>query len=566
MAKVLSIEVGDTLTRLVELDYRDKTPRIYHCLTITTPSGTYEDGYLSNIDLLAAEIKKAVSGAGIKAKQAVCTVSSSKIANREIMLPAVKMSQIPALINANAMDYFPIDLSQYELGHIYLETVKGDDGTPKHRALVMACENKLLDGYRELCTKVGLKLMSVDYSGNSIFQVMKQEVKADETEMVIRIEEHNTIATIIKGNTIKLQRNITYGIDGCIESMIANGAFPEKTYAECIATLSGERRINLAISDTTELIEKDEELKLSAREKIAVKEMTEALSPLVTNVERLIDLYNSRNLDTPIKKVAIIGLGADVSGLSKLFTNELGIKTVIVENIKGVNWTQAVSAGSSGEFATAIGAAYDPVGFISEESAKKELANVNYRNLSILLGLFIVVLIGVMCALSIIPYREAVKENEALKTKEALYLPAEKIYNDFNSKLALYEEIKKAYSLTESNNDGLLLFLAELENKLPSEAVVTSFDSDNTSCKMSLRVRDMEQAAKVIQTVRDFESVEDISIGAVREEEKEKIEEQNEKVKKAIKEGDIETLEELDSYFVFELICNYYSNGASQAK
>lgn len=566
MAKVLSIEVGNTLTKLVELDYRDKTPRIYHCLTIATPESVYDDGYLSNIDLLAAEIKKAVAGAGIKAKQAVCTVSSSKIANREIMLPAVKMSQVPALINANATDYFPIDLSLYELGHIFLETVKGEDGSPKHRAIVMACENKLLDGYRELCTKAGLHLLSVDYAGNSVFQVMKSEVKSDETEMIVRIEEHNTLATIIKGNTIKLQRNLTYGVDGCIETMIASNAFPEKTYAECVETLKGERRIHIALSDSTEIVDKDEELVLSVNERKTVAEMTEALAPLVSNIGRLIDLYNSRNVDNPIKKVAIIGLGADISGLSKLFTNELGVKTVMVENIKGVNWTQTVSAGSSGEYATAIGAAYDPVGFISEENAKKELANVNYRTLSILVGVFFVVIIAVMCVFSIIPYREATAENEALKSKEALYLPAEEVYNRFNDTLAFYEEFTNAYALTECNNDNILAFLGELEFKLPREAKVTSFESDNNSCKLSLQVKDMEVAAKVIQTIRDFESVEEVSIGAVSEEEKEKVEEQNEKAKKAIKEGDIETLEDLDSYFVFELVCNYYANGASESK
>lgn len=564
MAKVLSIEVGNTLTKLVELDYRDKTPRIYHCLTITTPDGTYEDGYLCNIDLLAAEIKKAIAGAGIKSKQAVCTVSSSKIANREILLPAVKMSQVSALINANATDYFPIDLSQYELGHIFLETVKGEDGAPKHRAIVLACENKLLDGYRELCAKAGLRLISVDYAGNSVFQVMKAEVKSDETEMVIRIEEHNTLATIIQGNTIKLQRNLTYGVDGCIETMIASKAFPENTFADCVTALSGERRIHIALSDATEIVDKDDELVLSINERKAVAEMTEALAPLVSNIGRLIDLYNSRNIDNSIKKVAIVGLGADISGLSKLFTNELGIKTVMVENIKGVNWTQAVSAGSSGEFATAIGAGYDPVGFISDETAKKEIANVNYRNLSILIAIFFVVIIAVMCAFSILPYKEVQRENISLNTKKTLYEPAEAVYEQYNNMLALYEEINKANALTDSNNDSILLFLSELEQKLPSDAIVTSFVSNNDSATMEIKVRGMEQAAKVIQTLRGFESVMDISIGAVSEEAKEEVADNNEKTKEAIKNKDIETLEELEPYMVFSLICHYYPNGATE--
>ena len=51
-----------------------------------------------------------------------------------------------------------------------------------------------------------------------------------------------------------------------------------------------------------------------------------ALSNLISSLGRVIDYYQSRNSDTPIERIFLIGLGADFSGLSKLLTNELNVR------------------------------------------------------------------------------------------------------------------------------------------------------------------------------------------------------------------------------------------------
>ena len=59
MAKVLSIEISNSLIRICEMDYKKKNPRVYRHVMVPTPAGAINDGYLTN----QAELKEALTSA-----------------------------------------------------------------------------------------------------------------------------------------------------------------------------------------------------------------------------------------------------------------------------------------------------------------------------------------------------------------------------------------------------------------------------------------------------------------------------------------------------------------------
>lgn len=558
MSKVISIEVGNSLTKIVEMDYKSKNPKVYKCINIPTPDEVFDDGYISDSAEYAKTLKQALADAKIKTRQAVCTITCSKIANREVLLPNVKPSQVDDLIRANASEYFPVDLSQYELGFIILgrESAEAD---AKLKVMLLACEKELIKGYDTLFNQAGLKLVGVDYAGNSVVQIMKKEV-TEETEMVIKVEEQSTIATIISGGNLMMQRNLAYGIDNSVQTMMASKAFPETGYGECIDVL----KKNVCIMPS--LNREDEETAalrqtLEPEVRKARTDMTEALGPLVGNVGRVLDLYNSKNLEHPITKVSMIGLGSQIAGLDKLFEKELGVPTVSVNEAKSVSHPVGTGLAEAGEYLTAIGAAISPVGFISEEEKKDKRRAVNYFSLSILS----LVLIGVMIAWLYImarqPYDDAVAQNNTLKNLEKKYEPALKVKEKAENVQAFFNEVVRINAFTESNNDGLLNFFTELEAKLPSEAEVREIQSDNTSAKLTIRVPIVMDVAGIIQAIREYDSLLDVSVSTVKRVTDEPITVKHEK-----KEAVADFEEDIDekAYYEFDIICIYKLNGASQ--
>ncbi len=559
MSKVLSIEVGNSLTKIVEMDYKSKNPKVYKCINIPTPDEVFDDGYISDSKEYAGTLKQALQDNKIKTRQAVCTITCSKIANREIMLPNVKLNQVDDLIRANASEYFPVDLSQYELGYIVLGRENADTEAAKLKVMLLACEKELIQGYDTLFEQAGLKLVGVDYAGNSVVQIMKKEV-TEETEMVIKVEEQSTIATIIRSGELMMQRNLGYGIDNTVQTMMSYHLFNEDSYGKCIdllkehnciyPTLSGEDEETLKLKET-----------LDKGDRKAMTDMTEALGPLVGNVGRVLDLYNSKNVEHPITKVSMIGLGSQIAGLDKLFTNELGVTTESVNSVKSVTFALNAQVKDTGEYLTAMGASISPVGFI-EDQKKADAKKTNYLSLSILCLLLIGVLIAALYIMARRPYEDEVIQNVSLKAMEKKYEPALQVKEQCDNVSALYEEVKKLAGLTDSNNDGLIAFLTELEAKFPADASIESFQSDNTMATFTVKVPTMTEAASLIDTVREFESLFDVKVSSISRESED--EDASIKHEKKVPESDFEEESVDGTFYRFNLECIYYANGATE--
>ena len=580
MSKVLSVEIGNSLTRICEMDFRTKNPKVYKSVSVPTPQGIVDDGFLKESPEFAASVKKALNANKIKTKQVVFSVTSSKIATREVMLPVVKLNQIDGMIKANASDYFPIDLSEYELAHLVLGTVKTEGQPDRFRVMVMAAGKNLVAAYEHFAQQCGLQLVSLDHSGNSVFQVMKNECK-DETEMVIKVEEKTTYATVIAAQNLVLQRNVAHGVDSAVEALIDAKAFEEDTYKDALELMKRRTCIKLNVSGNVKPLDDEEDVDIedfddiddSARMTEAKQEIAEALMPLISNVGRVLDLYNSKNVENPIKHIRLVGLGSDISGLSKLFTNELGVRTTAMNKFTTVSWAKGDGDGNPGRYIACIGAALAPVGFISEEKKKTDTKEVNYKSGTVLAALFFIVASVALAVLGMSQYNEVKMEQARLQRLETTYMPAESVYHLYNNTVALFNEVKVGYRLTESPNDGLVAFMEELEKKLPATAELREFTSDNEQAVITMQTMNMEEAAKVIQTMRGFDSLMSVSVAGINVEE---VEDEDAEADEDGNDGENATDEDTEgdggaaenvpavqddgTRIVFSLVCIYWPN------
>lgn len=174
MARVLSIEIGDSLTEICELDDHSKNPRVYRKLMISTPEGAIDDGMLQSCDGFAASLTEILRKKGIKTRKVIFSVSSGRIASREIEIPFVKQNQIYDLLKANATDYFPVDMTEYQLAYFILDIFERE-GRKFYRLNALAAPKELLESYQNFAKSCELELQKVDYAGNSVYQAFRKE-------------------------------------------------------------------------------------------------------------------------------------------------------------------------------------------------------------------------------------------------------------------------------------------------------------------------------------------------------------------------------------------------------
>lgn len=549
MAKVVSIEIGYTFIKLCEMDYKVKTPRVYRFAMVPTPLNVIEDGYLKESAGLRNAIKEALYRSKIKTKRAVFTVSSSKIINREVMLPPVKPNMMESMIKANLKDYFPIDLSDHEISHVVLETFKDGDNAGKSRVLLVAAEKGLIASYEALAQSCGLMLVDLDYVGNSIYQAVKKEANKIPS-MILKIEESQTIITVVKDNNMMLQRSVNYGIEDAIHEVAANAAFDVIEDKDAWELIKRRSCIKVVLDSDTRVVEpdlqQDDDMEI-AQARINV---TRALAPLINSISRVVDFYNSRNPE-PIEQVYLMGMGGDMSGLNKLLTNELGIKTNVFRKLEGIVWHPTMGDGELFNYVACIGATMAPVSFISSEKQQKQKKESNSNSLAVLLGIFFVAASAALAANGYMTYQSALEEQKRLQGLESTYLPAEQIYLRYNAVTTLYQDVLMGHLMTNRPNDNILNFLSELEEKLPTDVAVLEFSSDDDQAVLRMQVADKNTAAGIIQNLRDFASLQYVALSSMQEIEEEIEDEETDNPDEA----------EYRRYVEFGVICTYYPNG-----
>ncbi len=467
MAKVLSIEVGFSTTKIVEMDYQKKKPKVYRCVDTKTPEGAVRDGYLDPVKMeaLKEQIRDALKEKKIRTKRVLFTVFSTKIISREITISAVKEHQIGAFIESNINEYFPIELTDYKIAHFVIQTYRDGDNAGKHRVMVMAAEKSLIQGYEQLAQLLGLYIADIDYIGNSVIQATKLNAGSDSI-MTVKIEEENALVTILQQGMMMMQRTVNYQVGHMDDDVLP-------TREEIIDILTG-------------------------------------------TVTRLIDFYAANNEENRIAQIYIIGDGSREWSITDVMTEQTGIPSRFLENVRATTITKRADNNMINVYAAAIGAGVSSVGFDAEK--EKERHETNYVSACVLVILLFIVLIGAMLSMALVPYNTALTEQYSLQRQKEMLEPARLVHDQYLGLKDFIDQVRYGNKLTEHFNDGIISFFEELEVNLPTDVELTDFSSDDEQCVMTIRVGDKETAAGIIKMLREFESLESVTVESLIEE------------------------------------------------
>lgn len=542
MAKILTIELGHSVIKLCEMDYKVKKPKIYQCQEAITPAGSVNDGYIMEDKMkdLAYAIKETIARNGIKTKKVIFTVASAKIINREVTVPGVKEAQIASVVQANLSEYFPVSLAEYEVTQSLVQTIPDGPDMGKHRVLVFAAEKNMLDSYKRLAAACDLDIVNVCSSGAGIIEAARNQ-KVSGCQAIIKMEEKYSIISVLRDGVLMLQRSINYGVGDAMNEVATQPSF-------AAGDTLGVWRLITRQNCTSEPVSNMKE----AGRPEARAAVTEALNPLLNGIMRVFDYFNSHFDGTEVENVSIVGLGAQFVGVPEILGEALGIVCRKAGMFQEVEVFDSDVRQKSDAYSSCIGAGFAGDGFLHEAEKGKISKEVNYTGASILIGVLSAVAAIAMVVMSVLPYNREKAEEKRLQDLYATYEEGMVAYNEYMATKNLYDQIVTGVSMSQHANDNLLVFLDELEKKLPYDVVVEEFSSDDEQCIIKMDVADKSTAAKVIETLRSFQSVMMVTMETMEE-----VEIKDDEKKEQDSE-EPEELAALDTYVTFTVYCAYY--------
>ena len=503
--KILSIEIGVDVTHVLEMDYRVKNPKVYRSFSFQTPVGVIGEAGVCKSEEFRTALHKLLDANKIKTRKTLFVVNSGKIASREVLIPMIKENRIKDFLNTNSADFFPVDLSRYQL--VYRnEGVVQQDKVKKRKLYVFAVPGDLVQTYEELADFCSLELTALDYVGNSIFQMMHKAV-GNNICCSVKLDDNATMITIINQGMVVLQRTVFYGFEEVEKVVVDSGLFPKEQYPAAMDILQQTDCLN-----ANQAAPEDAMNAMRA-------EAVEALRPMIGNIRRVLDYYQSRNNGAEVKECFLIGNGAYIKGLDRLMSLELNLPVHLQEK-DVLNGFRTSGGRLDAMYEACYGAAIQPLDFvfgsaqtakIIEEKKKRELFAAK------LIGLLCVACAVILLALSGVQRIALSHElNNLNKQKDELeYI--QDIYNAYVDTKSQYDDVTKMNGKTETVSDALADAIEEMEEKFPSGVKVTSLTSNGEGISMDIEVSTKEEAAKILQNLATFDAFRSVTTNGITE-------------------------------------------------
>ncbi len=503
--KILSIEIGVDVTHVLEMDYRVKNPKVYRSFSFQTPVGVIGEAGVRKSEEFRTALHKLLDANKIKTRKTLFVVNSGKIASREVLIPMIKENRIKDFLNTNSADFFPVDLSRYQL--VYRnEGVVQQDTVKKRKLYVFAVPGDLVQSYEELADFCSLELTALDYVGNSIFQMMHKAV-GNNICCSVKLDNNATMITIINQGMVVLQRTVFYGFEEVEKVVVDSGLFPKEQYPAAMDILQ-----------QTDCLDANQAALEDAMNAMRA-EAVEALRPMIGNIRRVLDYYQSRNNGAEVKECFLIGNGAYIKGLDRLMSLELNLPVHLQEK-DVLNGFRTSGGRLDAMYEACYGAAIQPLDFvfgsaqtakIIEEKKKRELFAAK------LIGLLCVACAVILLALSGVQRIALSHElNNLNKQKDELeYI--QDIYNAYVDTKSQYDDVTKMNGKTETVSDALADAIEEMEEKFPSGVKVTSLTSNGEGISMDIEVSTKEEAAKILQNLATFDAFRSVTTNGITE-------------------------------------------------
>ncbi|MBQ6133696.1 MAG: pilus assembly protein PilM [Lachnospiraceae bacterium] len=492
--ETINIQVGDRLTEVCRAVKRGREYEIKDYFTYQNPSETVSDGMIMDVERFSGALMDQLRTHGLAgSKQVVFTISSGRIASREVNLPAVKEQQIEQLVKTNSSEYFPVDMSQYTVSYVMLGKVPGDAGG--WHISVKAAPNDLLKSYTQVADKLGLKIQAIDTIGNSVYQVLKK-LKPQKLSMYLDVSTSRTVCTLLNGSEYILQRVFPYGGDELVVPFLEGSGRGPESYAVAMAELErgGEELI---------------------REDVAQEE----LDRFVTSAMRVNDFARSvKSID--VERVVLLGQCSNLPYFKRILSEKTGIPVEIFGTTDEVKkFTNSVGAASN--YISCLGSLISPVDLVPANYGTKQKAaqSKGFSTNTAFIIMIGLIAVGVVLALtSFIGYMNAQTELLEAEAELASLEPAKVAHDEFLVYEANAGNLKLVVDEAQGKNMKLREFLNELEKKMPSSMLALSMSATNDGITLDITVNTLPEAADVINQFRTFESFEIISVSGVSEE------------------------------------------------
>lgn len=213
------VDFGNSSLKIVYGNFNKKVIEIYGHSVIPVSKDIVDDGKILNPLEVAAMLKNSIKENEINVKGLTLILSGTDVIVREIQIPKAEEREVEKIIEFEAQQYFPIELSDYMTDFKILEEIITDEGEERLRVLLVAVPLEQITEYVQVSDFLGIELDAIDLLINTSLKYLlgnnylKDLVQTKELQLPDTMDLKNFFSLDVKSmkavvsNLIKSKKN-----------------------------------------------------------------------------------------------------------------------------------------------------------------------------------------------------------------------------------------------------------------------------------------------------------------------------------------------------------------------
>lgn len=201
----IAIYISEGSMLLAEGIYKKGRLQVRRTVRTEAPENIYHEGLLTDPAQLAARIRAALDGAGIKSKRARIVIDGSTSAVKEMQLPKYRGKDLDKLVVNEMRQVLNLELD-YAVDYMIKGQIE-EEGHPFYQIIATAMLKTLVEQYREVAKMAGLKAVSLNITQNTLTRLSEMVISDKAPHIVIDLHHGTVITLLLAGGRLVLSRS-----------------------------------------------------------------------------------------------------------------------------------------------------------------------------------------------------------------------------------------------------------------------------------------------------------------------------------------------------------------------
>lgn len=307
MAKItVGLDVGNSAIKIVALTRSDNNAKLVSLGSIPSPQPGLSADTDEALEPVAIAIKKLIEAAKIEVNEVNGALPESKVFTRVIdELPFLTDQELPQAIKFVSEEFIPTPLSEVDINWQMLYRAPGPDKNARTIVFVVATPKNAVKKYLKVLEMAGLKLKVLETETIAAARSLVGYNPYSPTTLIVQMGATTTDFAVVSRGLIWLTRSISTGGQALTRTLSQYFSFEEAQAEEY-------KKVYGLMED-----------QLEGRVYNAIKPVIDVIA---LEGRRIIQAFQTKYPQNPIKRVVLSGGGAKMPGLVVYFANYLGLE------------------------------------------------------------------------------------------------------------------------------------------------------------------------------------------------------------------------------------------------